>query len=83
MTEALDPIDRDALERCIEIAMLDADRTEQLKSKLAGDQFSRPEPWIDVAKFACYCVEGKSLELKPWQLPPCVADEDDPDERDK
>ena len=32
---------------------------------------------------AAYRAQRKNLGLKPWQEPPCVADPDDPDERDK
>ena len=72
----LDAADRDALERCMEIAK--RDRAEQLEGKLL-----QGDPWIEVAEFASYSCQLHALNLKPWESPPCHADEDDPDERDK
>ena len=73
----LNAVDRDALERAMQIAQRDPLRAEQLQAKL-GD-----EEWRDVAEFAAYSCQIESLSLKPWQDPPCVADEDDLDKRDK
>ena len=69
--------DRDALERAIQIARRDPSRTQQLDEKL------QDEPWDEVAQSAAYHCQHQALSLKPWQEPPCVADEDDPHERDK
>lgn len=78
MTEDhLDALDRDALKRCMEIAKREPGRTEQLESKL------KDEPWLEVAEFAAYCVQGRALHLKPWQLPPCSVNENDLGERDR
>ncbi len=52
-------------------------RGAQLDAKLED------ENWDEVAKFAAYCCQSQALHLKPWDEPPCVADEDDPDERAK
>ena len=30
----------------------------------------------DDRHFACYCVQGHALRLKPWQSPPCSASDD-------
>ena len=79
----LHDIDRDSLERCIAIASRDPDVARQLKSKLDGDHFCKPEPWDRVAKFAAFYCQIRALHLKLWQEPPCVADEDDLHERDK
>src|SRR5262245_4461299 len=73
----LNQTDRDALERCMEIAQRDPGRADQLQSKL------RDEPWHEVAEFAAYSCQIDALHLKPWQQPPCIVDEDDPDEKDK
>jgi hypothetical protein len=85
-TDDLDPLDREALERSLALAMADPERREQLQSKLTGDQFSQPEPWFDVALFASTVQQRKSLALAPWQWPPCEVEEDEnythPDERD-
>ena len=32
------------------------------------------DPWEKVAKFAAYCVQGDSLNLLPWEDPPCLGD---------
>jgi|RhiMetdeSRZDD1v2_1073273.scaffolds.fasta_scaffold499287_2 hypothetical protein len=78
MTEVgLNQADRDALERCMELAQRDSERAEQLRSML-GDQ-----PWEEVAEFAAHLCQYRALGLKPWQSPPSSVDEDDPDERDK
>ena len=36
-----------------------------------------------IAAFAAYHCQIRALKLKPWNAPPCVASEDNPDERDK
>ena len=58
-------VDRDALERAMEVAMRDPTREAQLRNKLAD------APWFDVAEFAAYCVQGDTLSLRPWEEPPC------------
>jgi hypothetical protein len=30
----------------------------------------KDEPWIEVAQFASYSVQGDVLRLKPWESPP-------------
>jgi hypothetical protein len=72
----LDAADRDALERCMEIAK--RDRAEQLEGKLL-----QGDPWIEVAEFASYSCQIHALNLKPWQSPPCTEDEDDPAPRNR
>lgn len=75
----LDAVDRDALERAMQLcAQRDPSRAEQLDGKLR-----QGDPWVEVAEFASYSCQIHALSLKPWQSPPCVADEDDPDEQDK
>ena len=66
----LDAVDREALERCMEIARRDPSRAEQLDSKL------QDEEWAEVASFAAYGCQMDSLGLRPWQSPPCHIDED-------
>lgn len=69
--------DKAALELAMEIARKEPGRAWQLDEKL------KDESWFEVASFAAYCVQTTSLHLEPWQEPPCVADADDPRERDK
>ena len=63
-------VDRDALERAMQIAQRDPLRAEQLQKKLED------EPWREVAEFAAYCCQIDALSLKPWQDPPVNIDED-------
>ena len=62
----MNDLDRNALERAMEIAMRDPARAWQLRSKLAD------ESWFDVAEFATYCVQCDALALRPWEDPPCI-----------
>jgi hypothetical protein len=73
----LDAVDRDALERAMQIAQRDPLRAQQLQSKLDD------EAWVAVAEFAVYSCQIDALSLKPWETPPCHADEDDSDPQDK
>jgi hypothetical protein len=57
-------------------AQRDPDRAGQLQKMLAE------QPWQDVAAFAAHCVQTRSLHLRPWQVPPCSANEDATDARD-
>jgi hypothetical protein len=69
MKRRLSSLDRDALERCLALARQeDPARAEQL------DDFLRERPWFEVADFACYVVQMRSLHLRPWELPPSSAD---------
>jgi hypothetical protein len=68
-----------ALRSCIEIclAKIDDSTDVQVRDMLAHD------PWNEVARFASYSCQSDALNLKPWDEPPCVAREHDPNERDK
>jgi hypothetical protein len=69
--------DREALTLAMERTRAESlQRSEQIDDKL------KDESWEDVATFAAYCARIESLKLKPWQQPPCHADEDDPNPRD-
>src|SRR5262245_10734916 len=74
MTASKDDI---ALKRAMQIASQGKLRKQQL------DDMLRDRDWYEVASFAASCCQSQALQLKPWQSPPCVCDEDDPDERDK
>jgi hypothetical protein len=73
----LNQTDRDALERCMQIARRDPSRAQQLQSML------QDAPWNEVAEFAAHVCQYRALHLKPWQSPPCIVDEADPDEDDR
>jgi hypothetical protein len=70
-------IDHDALTRCLDVAM----RDPLCRTQFADKQ--RANGWEEAAQAAAYHCQIEALNLKPRQEPPCVADEDDPDERDK
>lgn len=53
------------------------DRAEQI------DWMIRDDGWREAAEFAAGLCQTRALHLKPWQEPPCYADEGDPDERDR
>jgi hypothetical protein len=72
------PLDRDALQRCMDIAKRDREIAAHLQAKLRAGQ-----TWAAVARSAAYSTQITSLRLRPWQDPPCVVDEDDPEERDR
>ena len=59
--------DRDALKRCMAIAMTEPSRAEQLRSML------KDQPWEKVARFAASCVQHRSLQLRPWEETPSHA----------
>ena len=67
MTDDLTEQDRTALRECMEIAKRELGLAEQLQSML-----DEPRPWAEVAGFACSSVQGRALQLKPRQSPPCA-----------
>jgi hypothetical protein len=70
-----DDVDMDAFRRAWEIACRDQGRKQQLESMVNGGAHpgDKSRPWAEVAKFAAYCVQGRALNLKPWETPPCHA----------
>jgi hypothetical protein len=65
--------DRDALKLAIAQSRAeDEGRRWQIDAKL------KDEPWEDVATFAAYSRQCHTLHLKPWQVPPCWVEVDDP-----
>lgn len=77
----MSPRDRDALKRAIEMAgtgTLDPIVAE------AVERLSKSETLDEVGRYAAYHLQVKSLRLRPWQAPPCDAnDEIDPAEGDR
>ena len=62
----MDEIDRNALERALVACRAESPaRAKQIDDKLES------EPWEKVASFAASCVQCVSLDLPPWQHPPC------------
>src|SRR5262245_38054379 len=66
-TDKLTDVDRDALQRALDMTLDEPDRAEQLQHKLQNDG------WHKAATFAAYHQQVKSLRLQPWQSPPCSA----------
>ena len=62
-------IDRDALKLAMAMARQDPMRARQLDDKLKN------EPWEEVAQFAAYSCQFRTLKLQPWETPPCDADD--------
>ena len=66
-------VDRDALERAIEITKAESQgRARQIANKL------KTESWREVAEFAASVAQHKSLKTKPWEVGPISVDEYDP-----
>ena len=64
------PIDRAAFDLAIEAARNESPaRRRQIDSMLAHG-----EDYVSVGRFAAQCRQMESLDLMPWQLPPCYAD---------
>jgi hypothetical protein len=76
--DALDPVDRDALQRCVKLMLVDRDLGEHVASIL------QDRPWLWVAQFCAFSLQSDALGLKPWQGPPCWDGEDvrDPQTRE-
>jgi hypothetical protein len=62
----LSRIDRDALERALELAraVSEAERTR-------FDAIETRDGWQEAAERAAYSRQVRNLRLKPWQCPPC------------
>ena len=58
-------VDREALERAMALARADPMTARQLDDKL------KDESWREVAEFASYHMQIRTLHLKPWMDPPC------------
>jgi hypothetical protein len=71
----MDQIDREALERALQLTLEEDDQAtvDQVRRML------RCSSWFEVASFCSYHCQRAALRLKPWDDPPCCADEDDPD----
>jgi hypothetical protein len=61
--------DRNALKLAMTMARKDAAKARQLDDKLADG-----EPWEQVAQFAAYGCQFRSLKLRPWECAPLDAD---------
>ena len=68
----LSPVDREALERAIELTKAEnRARAAQITNKL------KTESWREVAEFAAFHCQHRALQVKPWELVPVSVDEDE------
>ena len=68
----LSRIDRDALERALELAraVSEAERTR-------FDAIETRDGWQEAAERAAYSRQVKTLQLRPWHAPPCACRSDE------
>jgi hypothetical protein len=67
--------DEDALKLAVKICRArDEGSRDQIDWKIENDR------WRDAAEFAAYSCQYDSLNLKPWEEPPCRADENSDDD---
>ena len=68
--------DRAALKLALALARNESPARAQQIDSMLEDQ-----PWEGVAQFAASCCQSRSLNLDPWQEPPCWGDSEraDPD----
>jgi hypothetical protein len=62
----LNPLDRDALERCLKAACARKGYGHQHVERLLKE-----EGWLEAAEQACFYQQFTALGLKIWQEPPC------------
>ena len=62
-------VDEAALELCIRTAMMNKSMRSHVESML------KDRPFVEVAKFASYSCQYDALNLQPWDVAPCDADE--------
>jgi hypothetical protein len=61
----------------LELAMQTVMRTRE--AQLVSMLLKRP--WQEVAEFASFCAQGDTLDLRPWETPPCLVDGGDWEQR--
>jgi hypothetical protein len=66
-------VDHDALQRAM--AMV---RDESPGRARQIDDMLKDRPWLQVAQFAAYSCQHRTLHLKPWQSPPCTMGDAEP-----
>jgi hypothetical protein len=62
--------DRAALQLALKMMRRDPMRAKQLDDMLAAGR-----SWQEVAEFASYSMQFRTLRLKPWEVPPIDADD--------
>ena len=68
--DALDPVDREALERAVQLMLANRELGAHVAETL------RERRWLSVALFCVFSLQMDALSLKPWQEPPCWDGED-------
>jgi hypothetical protein len=69
----LTAIDRDALERAIQLCRSESPR----RAQQIDAQFSRGQSWAEIAKTCAFRLQLDALRCTPWQFPVCHYDADD------
>jgi hypothetical protein len=65
-TKVSDVVDRLALQLAVEQTLAEGGESRrQIQDKL------KDEPWFDVAEFCAFHRQFQTLDLKPWEVPPC------------
>ena len=62
--DALDPVDREALERAVQLMLANRELGAHVAETL------RERPWLSVAHFCVFSLQMDALSLKPWEHPP-------------
>jgi len=77
-TRPLSEVDRDALGRALALAKERSRNEPRRDDGLTQiERMLKREPWQEVAEFAVYGCQKRSLGLKPWQWPPAWVHLDD------
>jgi hypothetical protein len=63
-------VDCDAFRRAVAMMQADPDDAQRVTEDL------KKRSWEEVAQSAAYHAQMKSLKLRPWQCPPCWANEE-------
>jgi hypothetical protein len=70
--QVMTPRDREALTRAIKLANAHQHAHDILREgKSQIDRKLEDEPWQKVGEYCSYACQRRSLQLRPWQWPPC------------
>jgi hypothetical protein len=68
----MNPLDREALERCLRIVFTDKTKDGWFfGAKAHVERVLKEEGWLPAAELACFKCQAHALGLKIWQQPPC------------
>jgi hypothetical protein len=76
--QVVKPRDRDALERALKLANEHQHAHDILRDgETQIERMLKRRTWQEVAEFASYGCQMRSLALRPWQSPPCCVGTDE------